>query len=86
MITFLEIIGVIVFLYLLTQVFLPLMFPSVFEINWLFKKNKSTLKDKAKDLKQKKTDYVKAVDEVKKESKQYLEDAKQTNQEIKQLK
>lgn len=84
---FLEICGGILILYLFTQIFLPLCFPDILSYNWLFKSKKTKdLEKQAKELKQKKADYLKEVNNVKAKSKEELEKAKQTERKIRNLK
>lgn len=87
LIGFLDICGGLFILYIITQIVLPLCFPDSLTYNWLFKSNKKkSLEKQAKELKQKKESYLEEINNIKNQSKQDLEKAKQTEKELRNLK
>lgn len=83
-IAFLEFMLLILALYLITQIFLPAMWPSIFSYNWAFKKKKP-IDDKITSIKNKKARLEGEVDEMKDEITGSLEKSKQAAKEVKKL-
>lgn len=64
MIQFLELLGILFILYIITQIILPMIFPKDLERNWIFKKSKP-IDEKIDEMANKKSRFNKEVDEVK---------------------
>lgn len=90
MITFLEFCLFLFALYLVTQIFLPMILPENFEKNWLFKKKKpplpGTLNEKIETLEHQSTEFKKTVNEVSEESEKNLKEATELHSKVNQIK
>lgn len=87
---FLDFCLIIVVFYVATQIFIPLVWPDSFKINWLFRKSKVSeqddLKYKINDLSQKKEDLDKQTDTVESELERKGREIKEMNQTLKNVK
>ena len=81
----LELLAVLFILYLVTQIFLPLAFPSKFEKNWMFKSNKNIV-DKVETLSNKKANLDSQIDEVINETEEKIKQAESAKELAKKLK
>lgn len=95
--TFLEICFVLFLLYIITQLFLPAVFPKTFAMNWLFKKQpkaqpkvtgdaEENIEEKIDELHSRKSRLNAEVDEVVTKTSQTVADAKAVNKRATELK
>ena len=82
MLTFLEIVLALTFIYLISQVLLPLWLPGEFKINWLFRK-RTTLKEKVEGVAAQKKALRREAKSLKSKTEQNLKQAKDMAEKLK---
>ncbi len=84
---FLDFLVLLFALYLATQVFIPLLFPRDFKINWLFKKKniKGSIYEKVDTLSAKADEIKNIASDILTETDAELQKAKETNAAVKKL-